>query len=260
MLYATGFRTSVETNECGDRTGVYVFYDKKRHKLREGEYSNGSRIGTWKHYYPNSDALYEEYRYLEDERLDYSLTFDSASHNRQWKTIYLDSNKSETWKYNGEDSVLQKRIYVDSGDIKITITQYGSHSETRKERVVNGIPEATCYDETGKLIPCTTEESVFVYTEQMPEAGFSIPLYLKKNMKYPKEALKKEIGGRVIVKFVVDEDGCISKVKVVEGIGWGCNEEAQRVVEQMPCWEQPGMQNGRPVRVYFTLPITFLVK
>jgi protein TonB len=59
-----------------------------------------------------------------------------------------------------------------------------------------------------------------------------------------------------VVKFVVNEDGHISEVQVVRGIGGGCDEEAKRVVQAMPAWK-PGKQNGKAVKVYFTLPIQF---
>ena len=58
------------------------------------------------------------------------------------------------------------------------------------------------------------------------------------------------------LKFVVEKDGSISDVKVLRGIGGGCDEEAVRVVKSMPTWK-PGKQRGQPVRVYYTLPIDF---
>lgn len=94
------------------------------------------------------------------------------------------------------------------------------------------------------------------YIEHMPSAGFVINEYLSENIIYPKAARKAGIEGRVIVKFVVDEDGAICDVRLLKGIGGGCDEEAVKVVSEMPFWN-PGIQNGETVRVYFTLPITF---
>lgn len=73
---------------------------------------------------------------------------------------------------------------------------------------------------------------------------------------YPEIAKESNIQGRVTVKFVVNEEGNVSDIIVVKGIGGGCDEEAVRVVKKMPKWK-PGKQNGRPVKVYFSLPITF---
>ncbi|MEI7596410.1 MAG: energy transducer TonB [Bacteroidota bacterium] len=80
--------------------------------------------------------------------------------------------------------------------------------------------------------------------------------YLDKNLKYPIEAKKNKISGKVFVSFVIKEDGSVSRIKVLRGIGFGCDEEAIRLVQSMPKWT-PGQLNGKPVRVSFNLPINF---
>ena len=97
---------------------------------------------------------------------------------------------------------------------------------------------------------------VFSYVEQMPAPTFEISNYLSSNLHYPSKAKDANITGRVIVKFIVTETGAIDSVKVIKGIGAGCDEEAVRVIKNMPPWK-PGKQNGKPVRVYFTQPINF---
>ena len=80
--------------------------------------------------------------------------------------------------------------------------------------------------------------------------------YLGENIKYPAAAQRANISGRVFVKFVVEDDGSIGDVKVMKGIGFGCDEEAVRVVKSMPKWK-PGVQNGKNVRVYYNMPIVY---
>ena len=80
--------------------------------------------------------------------------------------------------------------------------------------------------------------------------------YLSKNLEYPTMASENGIQGRVIVGFVVGKDGSISDVKVLRGIGGGCDEAAKEVIENMPKWN-PGKQRGRPVKVQYTLPVIF---
>ena len=80
--------------------------------------------------------------------------------------------------------------------------------------------------------------------------------YFQKNLKYPMMARESDIQGRVFVGFVVEKDGSISNVKVLRGIGGGCDEEAVRVVQSLPKFK-PGKQRGNPVRVQYTLPIVF---
>lgn len=97
---------------------------------------------------------------------------------------------------------------------------------------------------------------VFMFVEQMPEPGFDVNRYLAENLKYPKEAEKANIEGRVVTQFTVNEDGSIIDPKVLRGIGHGCDEEALRLIKGMPKWK-PGKQNGKAVKVKYNLPITF---
>lgn len=80
--------------------------------------------------------------------------------------------------------------------------------------------------------------------------------FLQENIRYPETAVKNGIQGRVFVSFVVEKDGSLSNIRVLRGIGGGCDEEAIRVVSLMPKWT-PGRQRGEPVRVRFNVPIKF---
>ena len=105
----------------------------------------------------------------------------------------------------------------------------------------------------------TSNDKVFEKVEDMPEfpGGEQAMMdFVAKNVQYPKEAMEKEISGRVLVGFIVEKDGSISEMEIVKGIGGGCDEEAVRVVKAMPKWK-PGKQKGKPVRVHFMLPLTF---
>jgi protein TonB len=107
--------------------------------------------------------------------------------------------------------------------------------------------------------PAPVAEEIFTFVEEYPEfpgGDKALREYILNNIKYPEVARTSGITGTVYVQFVVEKDGSISDVKVVRGIGGGCDEEAVRVVKSMPRWK-PGKQRGQPVRVYFTLPIEF---
>ncbi len=100
------------------------------------------------------------------------------------------------------------------------------------------------------------EHGVYKFVQDRPEAKYSMSSYLSENLHYPIEAKEKGIEGRVIVRFIINEDGKVSDATILKGIGSGCDEEAKRVVMDMPLWK-PGMKDGKPVKVYFTLPIQF---
>ncbi len=85
--------------------------------------------------------------------------------------------------------------------------------------------------------------------------------FIQSNLKYPEKERKKGITGKCVITFVVEKDGSISGVRVREGIknGKGLEEEAKRVVKLMPNWN-PGMQDGKSVRVQFNMPLVFKLR
>lgn len=80
--------------------------------------------------------------------------------------------------------------------------------------------------------------------------------FLAKNIKYPKAARKRGIQGSVIATFVVNKDGSISNINIIRDIGRGCGKEVERVLGRMPNWS-PGIADGHPVKVRYTLPVKF---
>ena len=102
-------------------------------------------------------------------------------------------------------------------------------------------------------------EKVFDVVEQMPEFPGGIDGMMKfliENVRYPEAAFEAEVEGRVLVQFIVETDGVISNAKVIKKVNDDLDAEAIRVVGSMPKWK-PGMQNGKTIRVRYTLPITF---
>lgn len=99
----------------------------------------------------------------------------------------------------------------------------------------------------------------FDVVEEMPVYPGGMPAmmdFFNKNMKYPKEAFDAKQEGRVIAQFVVEKDGCITDAHIVKSVSPALDAEALRIVNAMPNWT-PGRQNGKPVRVKYTVPISF---
>jgi protein TonB len=95
--------------------------------------------------------------------------------------------------------------------------------------------------------------------ENMPEypgGNEAMIAFFAKNMKYPADAQKNKVQGRVLVTFVVERDGTITDVQVAKPTFPSLDDEAMRLVKKMPKWK-PGTQRGVPVRVKFTLPVVF---
>ncbi|WP_304318333.1 M56 family metallopeptidase [Phocaeicola plebeius] len=137
----------------------------------------------------------------------------------------------------------------------ISCSQDASQTEDTKEEVVAPVsPKA-------KEAPAdsTAKEEVFMVAEQMPEypGGMKEMLkFLQENVKYPENAMKNNVQGRVIVQFVVEKDGTLTEFKVARSVDPDLDAEALRVLQTMPKWK-PGMQRGKIVRVKFTVPVSF---
>ena len=102
-------------------------------------------------------------------------------------------------------------------------------------------------------------DEIFTIVEQQPgyPGGMgAFYQFIQKKMKYPSQARRMGIEGKVFVQFVVGKDGTITDVKVIRGVGAGCDEEAARVIQSSPKWT-PGKQRGKAVKVRMVLPITF---
>lgn len=103
------------------------------------------------------------------------------------------------------------------------------------------------------------ENQIFTIVEEnaAPIGGMSaFYKYVGEKMKYPSQARRMQVEGRVFCEFVVNRDGSIQDVRVIRGIGAGCDEEAIRVIQSAPPWK-PGKQRGKPVRSKFNLAIIF---
>ncbi len=102
---------------------------------------------------------------------------------------------------------------------------------------------------------------VFVFVEDQPEflGGDDARIkYLQKSIRYPELAKESGIQGTVYITFVVEKDGSVTNVKVLRGIGGGCDKESVRVIKNMPKWK-PGMQRGEAVRCQYNMPIRYIL-
>ncbi|RYD51888.1 MAG: energy transducer TonB [Sphingobacteriales bacterium] len=98
--------------------------------------------------------------------------------------------------------------------------------------------------------------AVFTSVEQMPEFNGDVNAWLANNVQYPDAARESGIEGRVVVKFVVAEDGSVTEAQVERGVNAALDAEALRAIRKMPKWK-PGKQNGQAVKVYYRVPVKF---
>lgn len=123
--------------------------------------------------------------------------------------------------------------------------------------IQNGVPGGIGVAETQPETTIFSIDAIETYPE-FPGGKEAFVKFLRRHLRYPGMAAETGIQGRVILGFVIERNGDLSNIKVVRGIGSGCDEEAIRVLSKSPQWK-PGIQNKQNVRVAYTLPINFSI-
>lgn len=150
------------------------------------------------------------------------------------------------------------KISVQRGD-NVEAAYAGYETQTLPVRNYNEIGYHFCFD----LVKENTYEENKVYdvVEQMPQypgGKDKLLQYLSVSIRYPKEAEMAGVQGRVIGAFIVEKDGSITGARIDKSVDKSLDAEALRIINEMPKWK-PGMQNGKPVRVKYMVPITFRI-
>ena len=103
------------------------------------------------------------------------------------------------------------------------------------------------------------EAKVFTYVEQMPVfpgGEAALQKYIHEHLKYPTVSLEEGTQGTVMLRFVVNENGSVGEIQILKSLDTYCDREAKRVVQSLPRFT-PGLQQGKPVKVWFQLPVRF---
>lgn len=106
------------------------------------------------------------------------------------------------------------------------------------------------------------EARIFYIVEEMPEfpgGELALRKFIANSIKYPVIAQENGVEGKVYVSFVVGKDGFVTNARVIRSIDPSLDKEALRVVNSLPQWK-PGRQQGKPVRVAFSVPISFVLQ
>jgi TonB family protein len=201
----------------------------------------------------NKNGIIENVKALNQIDNDFSKEAISSIRAYTGKIAVVEANYTYFFTFKLADS---KKAITDEtitlGIIKnyigeIVVTAYGPTNLMINEVKVDGSGEQP------------VDNQVFTNVEILPSFPGGLEAFgkfLSENLKYPTKARENNIQGRVFLQFVVEKDGSLSGMKVVRGIGYGCDEEAVRVLAISPKWN-PGKQNGKLVRVSYTIPIFF---
>jgi len=233
--------------------GSQISYFPNGHRMAISTYENGEPVGDVAEYYPNG-KLYNVRSFKKGERTILKQCFDSTG------VMLADTGNGKWIKFSSErfgKNFVEGPVHngIETGEWRGTEKDSLSVIEQYQDGVIISL---RTFDSFGEEI---ISPKIFTAVEQNPEFPGGLDAFNKfivTTLRYPEQARKNNTYGRVVVQFVVDGDGSLSDIKVVRGVGDGCDEEALRVMKMSPKW-LPGRQNGRPVRVAYSVPINFTI-
>lgn len=223
------------------RTGKWTYYSNQSNIDSTGFFKDDLHEGQWASYWING-KLRQVVSYTKDQpngRWQF-YTYNGAL---SYEGDYLNGKPTNQWQFYAEDgtidTLLNKELYAKPQD--------NEHAE-----MVDGLLDKT-----------TNKDSIYQIIVMPPEGlpnffGGESALfrYLSENIKYPEIARENGIEGTVYIEFIINRQGFVDKAIVKRGVDTACDEEAYRVINQMPRWI-PGRVDGKPVQVIYTLPIKF---
>lgn len=177
--------------------------------------------------------------------------------------IIVDGKEATEAELNAMDpnTIASMNINREKNTIEITTKSATSASEQQASTAASQQQSSSAASSRQQATPATAAENDKVYSmvEEMPQyPGGEVEMmkYIAKNLKYPEEAFKNNIQGRVVVQFVVKATGEVGDVKVIRSIDPQLDQAAIDVVKSLPAFT-PGKVGGKPVAVWYTLPVNF---
>ncbi|NMM49256.1 energy transducer TonB [Marinigracilibium pacificum] len=231
-------------------------------KLNEELYDKGQLVYRLLSLKATNDKLKDDYRKKVDElsilKSDYFGDDQNFFVVNESVVAPDGSNDSEEFEVSSDDetssSVEEPNTSTES-EVSQEIVSAETEEETAEDIEVKlGMIDLTVQIEDDNSVHITAEE----------EASFvggseAFGKFLRKNLKYPKEAVKNKVKGKVYVSFIVEKDGALSDIKILKGLGHGCDQETLRVIKASPKWK-PAANKGINVRQQMTIPILFSMK
>lgn len=264
-----------------------------KNAVEKGEYEsvfsnyNGQCFKKWKYNTDTSSQIFPMNSWI-IETWELNKATEKVYHIMKCLAGEAENNETTTkiWKYDVGGNEIYYRAYSDNCYVTFTATASNKYLGELTIAQIKGQFDFTCdsiidngaiwkrtkmpssisnvlkYISADMLSDVDGANWSYKYITQPEFAGGVEDLmrFIRDNIKYPKESRKRKSEGKTFVNFVVNTDGSISNIKTVRSCGdFLLDEEAERVVGLMPKWK-PGLKDGVPVRVKFTLPITFKLK
>lgn len=211
------------------RDGAFCYYDELGNKESEGLYEEGMKEGLWTNYYETGErrslAVYKKDKIV-----------------GKWQNWYEDGRLRAKGHYRKGKAYGKWRWYYPHG----VVASLETYRKGKLKRVI-------FYDSIGNRMPGTP---MLEQLPQFPGGDSALYQYLRTSTQYPGRAVEKGWEGTVRLRFLVSRKGVVERVKVTQSIYPDLDEEAKRVIREMPLWS-PGRSHNLPVDLYFMLPVRF---
>lgn len=250
-LAATGFLSRPDNDFIMNRREHFTYYDINNHKTSEGNFVFGRHNGIWKYYYNGKDVKKMEVTYNHDV-IEKEVDFDELTGAVTTEYTYNQRGEVITMK-TFEEGIVTSETKSDHNKYEY----YPTGKLKQKTVFTNGkFFKGYNYTECGKETVFTEAPEADTANYTMPVMPFDMGEYLGTKLHYPEAARLQSIEGRVMIRFVVNEDGSISEPLAFDIVHPYIDEEAKRIIGIMPRWK-PGTKNGKPIRDYYNQPIRF---
>jgi len=229
--------------------GPYMAFYPNGHKMLIRNYEKGLPVADEIEYYPNG-KLYHVRSYADGGKIILKQFNDSTGN------ALAENGKGKWIEYNENFNTISAEGEID----------YGLEEGTSRGRVNDSVNFESIFKKgelisTARIYKYKSIADTYSKVDTVPEFPGGLNAFgqfLGRYIRYPADARENNIQGRIIISFIVEKDGGITNIKIVRGIGYGCDEEAIRVMKLSPPWK-PGMLNGNAVRVAFSVPISFSI-
>lgn len=218
-------------------------------------------------YYNNSmqevtpqDSAYVYFRVMERDVVDTNhlierFFFKSGQIKEEYHlSIYPTPQRNGPEREWFEHGQLKKELHYVNDDLDGNLLTFWENGQAKRVDVYkkHALISGKCFDSSGRIVD-------YYAFSQLPECPFDIYAYLGNNVKYPQKAIDAGITGRVVTEFLILKDGSVSSPKIVKGVHESLEQEALRVIRNMPKWK-PAMVDGEPIEFLYTLPVQFSIR
>jgi len=234
------------------KQGAFEYYHENEQLSARGVYEDGEKEGLWTYWYENGQ-LKSKGSNIKGNANGVWIYWDETGELKS-KGSSIKGDENGVWTYWYEDGKIRRESNFKGGKFDGELRTYWENGTLKRHDVYESgkLKKGEVWDSLGK------EEAYYDFMI-MPEfkgGERELMKFIYENIKYPSIARENGIEGQVVVWFIVEKDGTISNIKIKRNIGGNCGKEAVRIVKMMPKWK-PGMEDGKPVRVSFNLPVRF---